>query len=50
MDAQYFNSLKLNNEFRRNGCGRNEYKSVMNIEVIKKYFYCSYDDVIANLK
>jgi hypothetical protein len=50
MDAQYFKSLKLNYEFRRNRCGRNEYKSVMNTEVTKKYFYSSYDDVIANLK
>jgi hypothetical protein len=50
MDAQYFNSLKINQDFRFSGCGRHEYKSIMNENVVKKYFYSSCADIIANLK
>ncbi len=50
MDRQYFNSLKLSHEFKTNGCGQNEYHSIMNEKVAKKYFYSSCDDLVANLE
>ncbi len=50
MDSQYFNSLRLNFEFRRKQCGNNKYISKMNSEVSKKYFYSSCDELLANLE
>lgn len=49
MDAQYFNSLRLDFESRRKGCNHSQYISKMNPETVKKYFYCSCDELLSKL-